>query len=275
MITFKWVEKDGVVMNDIQWTEELAEEWGNRTTGRLYIRDQEHFRQSEFFLNQYSELKTEIESILNGEITDQKFSMTYAQRKEGLKYLPRLKSTPLNKGIRQRFHQSNLDFKYEVTYKEGIFYDSKKNQGFDFALWDQEYNFMNFRNLCFGRRALSYGKDHWNKEIRKNSGWEEMNEKLGADKLQKGVDVDHRKRQPTILGEIQFGNWGLVYRDILKVVQVERDEDVDLLIYITATGNLDKRISTATVNFNKTKKLFEEFKNVLSMPIWLIGIDIE
>ena len=66
-----------------------------------------------------------------------------------------------------------------------------------------------------------------------------------------------------------------MYRDILKVVQVERDEDVDLLIYITATGNLDKRISTATVNFNKTKKLFEEFKNVLSMPIWLIGIDIE
>lgn len=262
-------------MTDIQWTEELAEEWANRTTGRLYIRDQEHFRQSEFFLNQYSELKTEIESILNGEITDQKFSMTYAQKKEGLKYLPRLKSTPLNRGIRQRFHQSKLDFKYEVTYKEGIFYDSKKNQGFDFALWDQEYNFMNFRNLCFGRRALSYGKDYWDKEIRKNSGWEDMNEKLGAYKLGKGVNIDYKKSQPTILGEIQFGNWGLVYRDILKVVQVERDEDVDLLIYITATGNLDKRISTATVNFKKTKDLFEEFKNVLSMPIWLIGIDIE
>lgn len=262
-------------MKETNWTEDLAEEWSKRTTGRLFISEQEYFRQSDFFLNQYSELKKEIESVLNGEITNQKFSMTYRHSSKGLKYIPRLESIPLNKGIRKRFHQSKLDFKYEVTYKEGVFYDSFKNQGFDFALWDQEYNFMNFRNLCFGRRALSNGQEHWDKEILRNANWEEISRNLEVEKLEKGLDAELRKSQPTILGEIQFGNWGLIYRDILKVVQVEKDEDVDLLIYITATGNLNNRISTATVNFKKTKELFEEFKSVLSMPIWLIGVDIE
>lgn len=55
---------------------------------------------------------------------------------------------------------------------------------------------------------------------------------------------------------------------------VERDEEVDLFIYVTATGTLTDSISNSTVNFKKTKGIFEDYKNVLSMPIWLIGIDI-
>ncbi|QBP92624.1 hypothetical protein E1A90_16570 [Bacillus mycoides] len=80
---------------------------------------------------------------------------------------------------------------------------------------------------------------------------------------------------PTILGEIQFGNWALAHRDILKVISTQKETDVDLFIYITATGDLSKALSSSTVNFKNMESLLNEFKNVLSMPVWLIGIDFK
>lgn len=258
----------------MELNEQTAIEWQKRTSGELFIAEQEHFRQSDFFLNHYSELKLEIELILNGNLVDQKFKIESKDKKGIKSYKPRLDATYLNKGIRTRFQQSKSNFKYEVSFNEGVFYDSLQTKGFDFAIFDEIYNLVNFRNLCFGRRSLQDGENRWTQEVSKRPLWRKLGEELELDKMQNGIDMEYKKQQPTILGEIQFGNWGLAYRDVLKVIQIEREEDVDLFIYITATGNLAKQISSGTVNFSKTKAIFEEFKNVLTMPIWLIGIDI-
>src|SRR5699024_2677438 len=177
-----------------------------------------------------------------------------------------------NKGIRNRFKNSKLDFKYEVKFDEGVFFDSLKTTGFDFAHIDTQYNLINFRNLCLGRRAIFGGKNLWEETLKSKPIWKKLANQLNINKIPFGSDMHFKKQIPTILGEIQFGNWALVYRDILKVIQIERDEDVDLFVYITASGNLANAISIGTVNFSKTKNIFDQYKNILSMPIWLIGL---
>ncbi|QPW51915.1 hypothetical protein G9298_30260 (plasmid) [Bacillus thuringiensis] len=258
----------------IKMEKQRAEEWKHRTSGELYIADEKHFRHSDLFLDNYTDVKEAIMCALNGKVTEQKFYYEFKKNKKNSYYKGRIETIPLNKGIRNRFKNSKLKLKYEVTFKEGVFFDSLQTGGFDFAHIDDQYNLVNFRNLCSGRRAVFDGQVLWQKELEKRPLWYELSKKLNFE-IPMGIDLYFKKQIPTILGEIQFGNWSLVYRDILKVIQIERDEDVDLFIYITAAGNLANAISDGTVNFEKSKSIFEEFKSILSMPIWLIGIDIK
>lgn len=243
--------------------------WNERTTGQLKIVEQEFFRNGNLFLKDNPNLKDEIENILNGPITNQKFK----SKTKDDKIAVRLGATALNTGIRKRLKNSTLEFKYEVTFDEGVFYDSNGTKGFDFALIDEKYNVGNFRNLCFGRRAIVDGEKLWTEEMKKKKSWAATN--IQIDEVNRGRDLKYKKEKPTILGEIQFGNWALLYRDVLKVIKIEQEEDVNLFIYITAAGNLEKYISDSTVNYKSAKKVFEENKGILSMPIWLIGVDIE
>ena len=47
------------------------------------------------------------------------------------------------------------------------------------------------------------------------------------------------------------------------------------LIYIVPTGNLENMLSDGIVTFDKTKKKLEDFSKVISVPVWLIGIDVK
>ncbi|MDM5036141.1 BglII/BstYI family type II restriction endonuclease [Bacillus cereus] len=58
-----------------------------------------------------------------------------------------------------------------------------------------------------------------------------------------------------------------------KVVHLEESLEVDLLIYITATDNLEKYLSEGIVTFNKMKKTLEQYGSIVKIPVWLIGID--
>ena len=92
---------------------------------------------------------------------------------------------------------------------------------------------------------------------------------------EKGQNISNLedKKTPLIVGEIQFGNWALVYRDFFKVLKADVQNSVDCLIYIVPTGELEKLLSEGIVTFDKTKKIIEEFSKVLTVPIWLIGLD--
>ena len=93
--------------------------------------------------------------------------------------------------------------------------------------------------------------------------------------LPKGIDIEYPKTTPTIVGEIQFANWALVYYDLRKTIQMEQFFDIDFLVYITAAGNLSRYISDGTVNFERTKEALEEFRNLVKFPVWLIGVDFD
>jgi hypothetical protein len=93
-----------------------------------------------------------------------------------------------------------------------------------------------------------------------------------------GKDIEYSKSvsdSPLIVGEIQFGNWALSYRDFFKVLKANVQNSVDCLVYIVPTGNLESMLSDGIVTFDRIKKILTEFSKVITVPIWLIGLDIK
>jgi hypothetical protein len=83
---------------------------------------------------------------------------------------------------------------------------------------------------------------------------------------------------PTVLGEIQFGNWALAYRDVGRILAVRQkftDSPVTLFVIITATGCLADLISEGTVNFDQSRRTLERVGPDLPVPTWLVGIDFD
>ena len=79
----------------------------------------------------------------------------------------------------------------------------------------------------------------------------------------------------TIVGEIQFGNWALAEHDLLRLMGSAVDGEIDYYIYITATGELEKKLSKGIVTFSKAVDLFKNNKRLFRTPVWVIGIDID
>ena len=120
------------------------------------------------------------------------------------------------------------------------------------------------------------GENRWEKFLKKNPDLLEIANNLKKIE-EKGKNISKSNNEtpiPLIVGEIQFGNWALAYRDFFKVLKADVQNSVDCLIYIVPTGNLEKMLSDGIVTFDKTKKIMEEFSKVISVPIWLIGIDV-
>jgi|688.fasta_scaffold531122_2 hypothetical protein len=183
----------------------------------------------------------------------------------------------LNKEIRELLKSIN-DIEFEVNQLDGVYFVSGQTNGFDFGLIDTEYNLINFRNLCFGKRHLHDGMKEWKIFLNKPCN---VQYKIAAQNLNLiqsnniGIDLPAQKKSPIILGEIQFGNWALAYRDFFKVLKANVLTNVDVLIYIVPDGKLQSLLSDGIVTFDGTKEIINEFAKVITVPIWLIGLDID
>lgn len=187
--------------------------------------------------------------------------------------------TELNKSLRNLLAKDS-QILFEVYNKDGVFYTSNSKSGFDFAYLDKTYNLIQLWNLCFGRRCLYDGQNHWNKALNDNDFIILENESLNNDyfnlkSFQAGRDINFTKSKLTILGELQFGNWGLAYRDLFKLLQSDANSGVDLFVYVTAHNNLLSYASDNIVSYEETIKILNEFSNLIKIPIWVIGLDIE
>lgn len=190
-------------------------------------------------------------------------------------YYKRLGAKSLNKSLKNSLKNIS-DMKFEVEYKEGILFDSPKTGGFDFALYDEELNVNNYRNFCYGRKAIFEGKMAWEKELKKRSDWRLIAKRLNLpDSMKLGEEINFPKNKPTIIGEIQFANWALAYYDMFKVLHLDNLADLDLLVYVTATGDLNHYLSEGIVNFQDTKEILNKYSSILKVPIWLIGLDAQ
>lgn len=95
-------------------------------------------------------------------------------------------------------------------------------------------------------------------------------------KLKEKLESDNKKLNKeiiNIIGETQVGNWALMKSDIDKVERMLDIFQIDLVVFITATDNLEKKISDGTVNYDKIIKTIESTP-YLKLPIIVIGIDI-
>lgn len=169
----------------------------------------------------------------------------------------------------------------ELYVENGSFIkDGKK--GFDFAVFDEEYNIVKHRNSYIGNPGIYNGEElllnNYKKIILPNDekinkrGWKNKIIELGG---KTGENIIATKNHYTVVGEIQFGNWALAEHDLLRLLNSSIDGEIDFYIYITATDQLEQKLSSGIVTYDKVINLYNENKQLLHTPIWLIGIDIK
>lgn len=252
------------------------EKWQNEKTATLKVSKQFFHHHAYEIMNTHNDLRDNFLSLLSSEINiNPRIKQTKAKQSKAIE------AGFLNKEIRRILTVTpDNKLKFEVFEERGVFYFSEEKSsigGFDFAIINHKQNILALRNLCFGELQYHNGIKKWNTFLSKNPELKEIADSIvNIDK--NGVDLEYIKSSndnPLIVGEIQFGNWALAYRDFFKVLKANVQNSVDCLIYVVPTGNLEAMLSDGIVTFDKTKIILEDFAKVISVPVWIIGLDID
>ena len=242
--------------------------WEKVKIGRLTIAEQSYFNNAQIILEQQKSFHKNLEANLQVSIPITAISRTLKEKKyKGINV------TDLNKELRTCL-KKDTNLLFELYNDDGIFYKSKSSNGFDFACINAEYNTKNLWNLCFGKKSLHNGQEHWNKSLSKNTFISNVTKNIDFNSFTKGIDILSTKKSLTILGELQFGNWALAYRDLFKLLNADFNSGVDLFIYVTAHNNLLSYSSDKIVCYDDFIKILKEFSNLIKVPVWVIGLDI-
>lgn len=185
----------------------------------------------------------------------------------------------LNKVLRSQF--STIPYiKGETHVKNGAFFSVSK-EGFDFTIYDSDYNYSRIYNYYVGFKGIFDGNNKIVDDLTpKERG---MSKKMWRDKVVStsdklggyNIDYDIKKSRLTVAGEFQFGNWALAYKDVIRLLNANVNPGIDFYIYITATGKLQDSLSSNTVNFDRINKIFQENAALIPVPTWVIGLDIQ
>lgn len=253
------------------------EQWLETTNAKLFIKKQYFHHHAFEIINSHKKISDFINTAFNSDIS----ISPRIKRTKNLKSKA-IKADDLNIQLRTllKNNKKDVDIKFEVIEENGVFYfasDKSAIGGFDFAILNNEINLLALRNLCFGELQYFDAEHRWNKFLNNNPELKEISETI-INLDFKGQNLKKNKSEisePLIVGEIQFGNWALAYRDFFKVLKADVQNNIDCLIYIVPCDNLEKALSDGIVTFDKTVKIIEEFAKVINVPVWLIGLDIE
>jgi len=266
--------------NNLEKNSNQQEEWLNKKEANLIITE-------EFFHHHAYEIITTHEEYVKPlrDCLKEKITIEPSTRSKKDKRYNGIKAEHFNKQLRHLLKTKYSEaIKFEVDERLGVFYfqqenDKKKNPigGFDFAILNDHKNLVALRNICFGELQYAEGSLVWEKFLNKNQKLSElMNTIKKSGNQGENIGVERKEGDfPLLVGEIQFGNWALAYRDFFKVLKANVQNSIDCLIYIAPTGNLEKLLSDGIVTFSKTKLILKEFEKVISVPVWLIGLDIK
>lgn len=257
-------------------TDKEIKDWNLINTGELYV-SKEHYHHHAFeILNTHNILRDDLINCLSSDISLQtRVKVTQGVKSRGIK------AKDLNIELRKLLQNKLVnEVKFEVNEEKGVFYFSSEKStigGFDFAILNHTKNINSLRNLCFGELHYHEGEKRWNEFLKKN---EDL--KIIANELEQkeniGINLDYKEKDtdtPLIVGEIQFGNWALAYRDFFKVLKANVQNSIDCLVYVVPTGELETMLSDGIVTYDKSVKILNDFAKVVSVPVWVIGIDIK
>lgn len=187
----------------------------------------------------------------------------------------------------------NIKIRSKMSYVKGLhgethieyrclFHTSK--EGFDFSLYDEECNYHRIRNTFIGEPGMYKGEELLGsiyKKLRifnddkvklKKKDWDTILAMIGGIP---GENVPEIKDSLTIVGEIQFGNWALAKHDLFRLINANAENSIDYYIYIAPTGTLAKRLSNGIVTFDKIVQAVKDNHQIISTPMWVIGLDIK
>jgi len=209
---------------------------------------------------------------------DGEFTVGYLTRKK--KFIHGINAQSLNEAIRKKLELiPGIQGETDVVF--GSFLPTKKMKGeFDFCIYDQESNFYNLWNHCYGKTgAVNNGDDVVDYYIKQSKCEAEWDRFLDERKPQKYVeDLVIPSKAFNLIGEIQFGNWAMVYKDMFRLVSaINKKAKIDLYIYVAANGNLLKLMSDNIVVFKDVCKRFRE--NVenhnINKPVMILPLDVD
>lgn len=250
--------------------------WLIKNEGELFVKEEYFHHHAYEIMYSHDNLRNSFKASLTSNV-----SIKTRLKKTKEKINKGIEAGPLNKEIRRLIcAEGNEELKLEVSESKGVFYfSSVKNAigGFDFAIINHRKNLTALRNLCFGELQYHDGLKRWNKFLEKNIDLKNTaSQILEIDK--NGNDIEFQatsKDSPLVVGEIQFGNWALAYRDFFKVLKANVQNNVDCLIYVVPTGSLESMLSDGIVTFDKTKTILKDFSKVISVPLWVVGLDLK
>ncbi len=113
-------------------------------------------------------------------------------------------------------------------------------------------------------KKMGYRKKEWKGKIAAISS-----------KVDYNADYKVDKEMLTVAGELQFGNWALIYRDLFRLLDADSNPGVDFYIYVAADDELSSLLSANTVSYKSAKDVISEYLSIIKTPVWLIGLGIE
>ena len=221
-------------------------------------------------LNEHDHLRDLVETPI-----EEPLRLSVDERRQRARRYLGVKAQSLNAALKPAFGHVG-GWQFEATVRDGVILGSSDHEtrieGFDIARFDERANLARLWSVCFGRRTVQDGQDLWRRFIYARPHLTELAEEL-QDIGAPGEDLVLDQLEPTVLGEIQFGNWALAYRDIMKLLAAAVETEVDLFVYVAADGRLADMISQGTVNFERMRDILRDYGSVVSVPTWLGGID--
>ena len=184
-------------------------------------------------------------------------------------------ATSLNAELRRCLNSNSI--KGETHVENGVFFHKTK-EGFDFSVYDEEYNMARLYNYYQGAVGVLDGDkkiiDLYDKV---GCGKKEWKGKISAIRSKVGYNADYAvdKKILTVAGELQFGNWALIYRDLFRLLDADSDPGVDFYIYVAADDDLSRLLSANTVSYRSASSVISEYLSIIKTPIWLIGLGFD
>lgn len=236
---------------------------------KLSIGDEYFFNNGKIILKHIKSVEQQIRECLSQEVVLKKVT----RNEKGKEPYVGIQANDLNKKLRD-ITSKIPNLKKETHVENGIFYHNGK-EGFDFSIYDKSYNMNRLRNYYIGTNGIYNGEETIPKMYKELAIRKDEWIKFLFDSVPIHQDSIVEKKSLTIVGEFQFGNWALLYRDLFRLLNADANPGVDFYVYITSTGNLHEKLSSQTVYYQMMQKILKENHIIVKTPIWLIGLDAE
>lgn len=233
---------------------------------KLKISEETFFNNGRIILDSLTGIEDEIRGALSKQIDVELINRK--NKGEGIT------ARSLNEALRKCLE--NGSFRGETHVENGIFF-SKSKEGFDFASFDEHYNLAKLYNYYMGTIGILNGNekilDLYNKMGLSKTDWSKKVKDMMS-KTDINNDFECEKKSLTVVGEFQFGNWALVYRDLFRLLGAANNPGVDMYIYVAADDNLSRHLSDQIVTYKKAVKVIEEYLSIIKTPVWVVSLGI-
>ena len=235
------------------------------------ISEEKYFNNGKVILKSLPDIENRIRTALSesGDVTITR------RRPKGKPEYEGINAQSLNNALRKSLN--NNPIKGETHVENGVFFHKTK-EGFDFSVYDEDYNMSRLYNYYQGSVGILNGdKKIFNLYKKIGCNKKEWRGKIEAIQSKTNYNEDYivDKAILTVVGELQFGNWALIYRDLFRLLDADSDPGVDLYIYVAADDELSALLSANTVSFKKADAVISEYLSIIKTPIWLISLGIE